>query len=49
MPAAVKRASHPATTVSTAILRHALWFVAAGLFVSVLSLTYGLDLSAGLF
>jgi hypothetical protein len=39
----------PATSVRADILRQAALFCAAVLFVWLLSLTYGLDLSAGLF
>ncbi|UPK39884.1 hypothetical protein IVB18_23235 [Bradyrhizobium sp. 186] len=35
------------TSPRTSILKHAALFVAASLFVFVLSLTYGLDLSPG--
>ena len=50
MPVALKPA--PAidkAAYSTTPWMHLLWFGAAGLFVSILALTYGLDLSPGLF
>lgn len=48
MPVVLKRAP-PASTVANAALKHVGWFCAAGLFVAILALTYGLDLSPGLF
>ena len=48
MPVAQK-AVIAATSPRAFILRHATLFAAALLFVFVLSLTYGLDLSPGLF
>lgn len=50
MPVALKPAPHiDEAAKSTAPRIHLLWFGAAGLFVSILSLTYGLDLNPGLF
>jgi hypothetical protein len=48
MPVAQK-AVIATTSPRAFILRHAALFVAAALFVFVLSLTYGLDLSPGFF
>ena len=48
MPVAQK-AVIAATSSRAFILRHAALFAAAALFVFVLSLTYGLDLSPGFF
>ncbi|WP_371422820.1 hypothetical protein [Tardiphaga sp.] len=50
MPLALKQSSAgfaPARPFSP--LLHLVWFAAAGLFVSLLAMTYGLDLSAGFF
>jgi hypothetical protein len=50
MPVALKPA--PAieeTAKSTTPWIHIFWFGAAGFFISILALTYGLDLSPGLF
>jgi hypothetical protein len=50
MPVALKR---PAVVVDAPEpakpWMHLVWFSAAGMFVSLLALTYGLDLSPGLF
>ena len=49
MPIALKRAPIVSTEAAAATWTHVVWFGAAGLFVSLLALTYGLDLSPGLF
>lgn len=50
MPVALKPApAFDKATDSTTPWIHILWLGAAGLFVSILVLTYGLDLSPGLF
>lgn len=53
MPVSLKRPETKAAKTEAASTRPVLvqlfWFAAAGLFVSVLCLTYGLDLSPGLF
>jgi hypothetical protein len=53
MPVSLKRPESEAAKTEAASTRPVLvqlfWFAAAGLFVSVLCLTYGLDLSPGLF
>ena len=50
MPVALKR-SEVSTDLNTrpSPFTHFLWFIVAGLFVSVLALSYGVDLSPGLF
>jgi hypothetical protein len=48
MSVSVKRSVVGATSLR-GVLLHGFWFVAAALFVAILALTYGLDLSAGLF
>jgi hypothetical protein len=50
MPVALKPAlAIEKATNSKTPWTHLVWFGAAGLFVSILALTYGLDLSPGLF
>jgi hypothetical protein len=50
MPVALKQApSAIAPATPTSPWMHLVWFAAAGLFVSLLAMTYGLDLSAGFF
>jgi hypothetical protein len=50
MPVALKRpTTEIVATTSVSPWTHLLWFGTAGLFVSILAMTYGLDLSPGLF
>jgi len=52
MPVALKREEQAQPSVIAPAAKpwmHVVWFAAAGLFVSILMLTYGLDLSPGLF
>lgn len=50
MPVALKRLEAPVELKSAAHpLMQLVWFSTAGLFVGTLAMTYGLDLSVGLF
>lgn len=49
MPVSLNRAETLVTAKPVNAWSHVGWFVIAGLFVSLLALTYGLDLSPGLF
>lgn len=50
MPVALKRARAPVKPETAARpLMHLIWFVTAGLYVEILAMSYGLDLSPGLF
>lgn len=49
MPVALKRAVIVKAPPSINPWHHVLWFGAASIFVSLLCLSYGLDLSPGLF
>jgi len=49
MPVAIKAKDTAAKTSPNSPLAHLLWFGVAGLFVTILALSYGIDLSPGLF
>jgi len=49
LPRTTATTRHPATSWSRRLLIHLFWFVVAAAFVGILLLTYGLDLSPGLF
>jgi hypothetical protein len=49
MPVALKQPAALLSATKTPPWIHLVWFGAAGLFVSLLAVTYGLDLSPGFF
>lgn len=48
MPVAIKANQTAAKTSPNSPFAHLLWFGVAGLFVTILALSYGIDLSPGL-
>lgn len=48
MPVAIKAKETATKTSPNSPLAHLLWFIVAGLFVTIRALSYGMDLSLGL-